>query len=293
MMLALSYLLSMIVVLIFGVSLIASWLEDRFWSTRLQLVGLDAIPIQWTLWLTVGAATAETTVLALYFMPLHNWWRAALASGLLLLFIVYLLMKRKNNKKSSCSCIGQVGFLNRYPITRNLSLMVIIIAEAILPGPSFQRGVYIPYVCITIAILLLFALRFVMPQLKKDRLKLQQIREAAGAAYANAAYMELDYSSAGFNEINEWLTQPGLPPMIIELHAPSWYVENKRKIWPQHHAYAIPNGTQKQTSGPMLLWTTERGKLRKTTEAEAFLKLCILRGERDLHVQFKGSSIDS
>jgi|GEM_PF-1700403 len=286
----LSLLLSLVIAFVFGASLVSSWLEDRFWNTRLQLADLGMLPARWTIRLAAGAAIGETAAAILYSLPLHSWWRAAFASCLLLSLTAYLAAKRMRGRQSGCSCIGQEGFLNRYPIARNIELLAIVTAEALLPIRSWRVEAVIACDGLLAGVLTLWACRYVLPRRRRNRRAMERARSRAGAAYANAAYLRLHYSSTGFDAVNELLIHAPLPPMIVELHAPLWYAEGKRKAWQRHCVYAANDTEAQGSSAPILLWTTKRGKLRATTEIGAMLHLHAKKGERHPDVPIKSSN---
>ena len=58
------------------------------------------------------------------------------AIGLLLAFTIFLARKRRldDEQGSACSCFGSIGFLNRYPVSRNLILIGLCAGKCLLPA---------------------------------------------------------------------------------------------------------------------------------------------------------------
>lgn len=73
---------------------------------------------------------------------------------LLSFFTIFLLKKRLISEKKSCSCFGDNKLLNRYPLTRNLILIVLLIINSILT-PGYIEGGFLTMIGLTTGIIIL------------------------------------------------------------------------------------------------------------------------------------------
>ncbi|WP_352223218.1 MauE/DoxX family redox-associated membrane protein [Bacillus sp. SM2101] len=63
--------------------------------------------------------------------------------GLLLFFCFILIRKKKQEEidRSDCSCFGEMKFMNKYPLIRNIVLIFILITQTLLPSYSFSSQI--------------------------------------------------------------------------------------------------------------------------------------------------------
>lgn len=69
----------------------------------------------------------ELLIILCYWAELFPFTRNLVVAGLLLVFSLLTLYKRRKLKITSCNCFGEIEFLNKFPISRNLILVSIII----------------------------------------------------------------------------------------------------------------------------------------------------------------------
>jgi hypothetical protein len=79
--------------------------------------------------------------------------KEVLAVGLLLLFALVLHIKKRGVQ--SCTCFGELSWLNRRPIVRNATAAaVILLNAAVVPGGSFLSAVESSFVFLSFVLIL-------------------------------------------------------------------------------------------------------------------------------------------
>jgi|GEM_PF-6680408 len=78
----------------------------------------------------------EFALSALILMPVSSSWKTATGVACLALFTAGLWRKRRFSPQTSCTCFGSVGWLNRYPFTRNAVLMLLFPGLLVLPNST-------------------------------------------------------------------------------------------------------------------------------------------------------------
>lgn len=79
---------------------------------------------------TIALVTIEFLLVILFVSGVLRWARDVMTILLMLFFILIILVKRRNQKDSkACSCIGDVEFINKYPITRNIIFIGILLTD--------------------------------------------------------------------------------------------------------------------------------------------------------------------
>lgn len=74
---------------------------------------------------------------------------------LLIFFISVILIKRRSREDSNtCSCIGEVEFINKYPVTRNIILMLMLLADLIFFSSHPLQHEHAAWIVIMISVLL-------------------------------------------------------------------------------------------------------------------------------------------
>lgn len=80
----------------------------------------------------------EGGIFLLYITGLAFVMKELLLIVLLLVFIALILRKRKQQGNLECGCFGKADSLNKYPLQRNMILLVIVIAKLFLPIRMFS-----------------------------------------------------------------------------------------------------------------------------------------------------------
>ncbi len=85
---------------------------------------------------------------------------------LLIFFCIILLKKRKQEKntKTSCKCFGDMEFMNKYPLFRNIALLVLLFIQFFLPEYNLTFKLDIVLILIIFIIIIFYNL---LVQIKK------------------------------------------------------------------------------------------------------------------------------
>lgn len=98
--------------------------------------------------------------LSVLFAAGWGWgWRHILGTGLLGMFALFTWRKKRRSGVESCACFGTVSFLNRFPIYRNMVIIGLLLADAVMHrepvsgGPLLQSFVLAMALSFTIELL--------------------------------------------------------------------------------------------------------------------------------------------
>jgi len=103
---------------------------------------------------TIALVMIECLLAVLFILGVYRWVRDVITIVLLLFFILIILIKRRKQEGSkSCSCIGEVAFINKYPVTRNIIFIVLLLTDLFTSSHS-QLHEHSPLIVLTISIMI-------------------------------------------------------------------------------------------------------------------------------------------
>lgn len=70
---------------------------------------------------------AELSLLICYWLDRFQFIRSVTVISLLILFSLFALHKKRKLKVNTCSCFGDIDFLNKYPVLRNMVLIILVV----------------------------------------------------------------------------------------------------------------------------------------------------------------------
>jgi len=210
--------------------------------------------------LAYGVICAETLLAASFAFNFADGYRHGAALFALAVFTSFLIRNREALGDTGCACFGERSKLNRFPIARNLALMIIIAAPLVLgvtltPHQSaIQGGIF------TAAAITGYGLGMLAKQ--HDPV----VPPDAGAL----PLLYLSYRSIGYKDADDLLAVPSSREVFVILDAPPWILETKRTRWLSHRLIAadgpIPVGA------PFVMRRNRRGKLQRFGEWAAYLR---------------------
>lgn len=106
-------------------------------DTRLMVLSYGVLPQRFAYAAVTLLLVAECALLLLFVADEWKLARDIAAIGTLFIFSIAIVNKRKSNNRDSagCACIGSVDTLNKYPLTRNALLIVILLADSMMLTP--------------------------------------------------------------------------------------------------------------------------------------------------------------
>ncbi|REK71908.1 hypothetical protein DX130_19575 [Paenibacillus paeoniae] len=117
-----------------------SKLGSSFADFRLSIASYRVLPKQLLTFAAGSVLFMELALFLLYGSGLWFVWKDSLAVLLFAGFTIMLLRKRRiqENEDTSCSCFGQIEALNKYPVIRNVILMLLAGGRMALPERAPQ-----------------------------------------------------------------------------------------------------------------------------------------------------------
>ncbi|MGM7684520.1 MauE/DoxX family redox-associated membrane protein [Cytobacillus sp. Hm23] len=91
----------------------------------------------------------ELTIVTLYFLNSFFIFKTIIAGSVIILFTIATLNKKKKDGVTHCRCFGNLSLLNKYPVTRNIIIFILIIIDLVLhtfyifPTPGLEEAVLI------------------------------------------------------------------------------------------------------------------------------------------------------
>ncbi|WP_144706198.1 MauE/DoxX family redox-associated membrane protein [Cohnella terricola] len=210
--------------------------------------------------LAYGVIFAESLLAASFALNLANGYRQGAAVFALAAFTFFLIRNRKELADTGCACFGERSRLNRFPIARNLALIVIIMVPFALGITLTPHQSAIQGTIFVVAAMIGYGLGKLV----------KQHDPAIPPDAGELPLLFLSYRSSGFKEADELLSAPSSREVFVMLDAPPWILETKRNRWSSHRLIAadgpIPD------DAPFVMHRNRRGRLKRFGEWAAFLR---------------------
>ncbi|MED1666979.1 MauE/DoxX family redox-associated membrane protein [Brevibacillus laterosporus] len=149
----LAYIIDMIIAVIFFLSFYMK--VNHFHDLKLQINSYQIVPYQLTTLSACLLLTSEMSIFLLFAVGSAYIWKEIFVILMLSLFILFIIRKRKISETADCGCFGKVQSLNKFPVIRNISLIILLVGKMFLPARVFSLADSIAYgvmiVCIVIA----------------------------------------------------------------------------------------------------------------------------------------------
>jgi len=212
---------------------LVSW-RDFHWQIRsYRLLPPALVP--------AAAVTLLLCELAVCILFGIGWTPAAAERGafaLLLTFTLLLERKRRLTGHTACRCIGGTPLLDRYPRTRNLSLLVLLAVHAGLPSrvPLDTAAFVLAAAWLAIA--------FAAYYRGHTRLgAVEELIEKAGGYRppTGVTVLYVDYASPQFDAVDRLLARGGFTGDFVLFKGPQWLLEIKRQVWTAPVRSAVPS----------------------------------------------------
>ncbi|WP_405081977.1 MauE/DoxX family redox-associated membrane protein [Paenibacillus chitinolyticus] len=100
---------------------------------RLEISSYNVIPSYLIAIASYLIIFVEIGIIISFVFDLFSFWKQIVCLFMLVIFNLLTWKKNKETKKSACSCFGNLSFLNRYPIRRNIVLLIITFATLFFP----------------------------------------------------------------------------------------------------------------------------------------------------------------
>lgn len=131
---ALAFLTDMLLAAMFFLAAFSK-LGSSFADFRLSIASYRVLPRQLLTLAAGGVLAAEFALFLLYSFGLLHIWKDVFAVLLFAGFTLMLFRKRRlqESDATSCSCFGKIEVLNKYPVLRNIILMLLAGGRIALP----------------------------------------------------------------------------------------------------------------------------------------------------------------
>lgn len=131
---ALAYLTDMLLAAMFFLAAFSK-LGSSFADFRLSIASYRVLPRQVLTLAAGGVLAAEFALFLLYGFGFLHIWKDLFAVLLFAGFTLMLFRKRRlqESDDTSCSCFGKIEVLNKYPVLRNIILMLLAGGRIALP----------------------------------------------------------------------------------------------------------------------------------------------------------------
>lgn len=111
----------------------------------------------------------EFSLVVFYIFDVFHVWRELVTIMVLSFFILILVKKKKIRLQGSCSCFGNNSILNKYPIQRNLILIMLSILNIKFKHVTFELVHSLILCLITLLLIILIDIRTTHKNMKVVR----------------------------------------------------------------------------------------------------------------------------
>ncbi|NEN81041.1 MauE/DoxX family redox-associated membrane protein [Paenibacillus elgii] len=101
-----------------------------FEGLKVEIYAYGVLPASMLSLAACAVLIAEFLLFFLFATGLAEGWKQFAAIGLLSVFTWLTWRKKRSTGAEACACYGNVGFLNRFPVYRNLVLIGILLIDA-------------------------------------------------------------------------------------------------------------------------------------------------------------------
>ncbi|MFD0587315.1 MauE/DoxX family redox-associated membrane protein [Paenibacillus sp. GCM10027627] len=230
-----AYIVDMSLAAIFAIAF-TSKSGHTFPDFKLSIASYRIIPGRAIPFVGFAILITELGLCVLFILDLSPLWTGSVAAGLLCAFSAGLLWKKKflfHDESISCTCFGSISWMNKYPIGRNIALLALVAASAILPDRAFSPANF--SILSAAAISLLFAYFYRMHTQWQKKVKLHELLGKIGhIGQSRMTIIAVSYSHPDFKAIDQLLSSPLLQPdrkWLVLLNAPEWLIKVKQRGW--------------------------------------------------------------
>ncbi|MGN4128226.1 MauE/DoxX family redox-associated membrane protein [Lysinibacillus sphaericus] len=199
---------------------------------NLEIIDYKVVPRRLAPIAAVCVLSLELGLFFSFTLSKYYFLSNSVAICLLTLFTIFTYLKnqsKKDNSLKTCTCFGNVKFLNKYPIQRNLFLIIVIIVNHSLFS-TVQIKIQTRLV-IMLSILFIFLIFICIHLVNKKRTRNIVIDFLANQKLNNGLAIFLDYRSDSFSEIDSILSMNKQDSIVVFLSGPTWLVKGKEKKW--------------------------------------------------------------
>ncbi|MVO98599.1 hypothetical protein EDM21_03455 [Paenibacillus sp. N10] len=108
----------------------------RFPSFRIEMFSYGVLPRSLLTLAAVVVITVEFILFVLFATGLLDGWKELAAASLLAVFALFSWRKTKMTGIDGCACYGDISFLNRFPVLRNLILIGLLVLNLLLQSEA-------------------------------------------------------------------------------------------------------------------------------------------------------------
>ncbi len=105
---------------------------------RVEIYAYKVLPAAFLTWAAAAILIMECWLFICFATGLAEGWKHILGITLLTCFTWLTWNKKRKTGIEACACFGNIGFLNRFPIYRNIMLIILLLIDFFLSGQVIQ-----------------------------------------------------------------------------------------------------------------------------------------------------------